>query len=94
MVETLTDKRCRSKARALERSLADLYERKIKGLPSPELMTAIDEIDKKLGGELAKRPITNMEIDAACRRAADAFSSALRDEQARAAAAQGRSGAR
>lgn len=93
MEQTLTDKRCRSKVRTLDSILCASYA-KANVRPGAAFWQRLDEIDIELGRALAMRPITNMEIDAACNKARAAFSSLLRDEQARAAAAQGRSGTR
>jgi hypothetical protein len=90
-METLTDKRCRSRARAVIQRWADAYEQ-AEILGGAEFWTTVGEIDRRFGAALSKRPITDIEIGKACFEAEQQFTSALRKEcrvqQARADTAQ------
>lgn len=89
MTETLTDKRCRSRARSLNLRLAEIYDR-ADLCGGADFWLRVDAIDKELSVQLAKRPITEIEISQACTAAERAFTLALRDEQARARAEESR----
>lgn len=75
-MDSLTDRRCRSKLLALLERLCDRYER---AEPvRPEFWSALDRIDRRLTEMLSPRPIGVMQIDQACHEAEAAFNSALR----------------
>ena len=85
----LTSKRCRAKAQAMIGRLCDHYDR-AELTAGGEFWQQIDQLDRRFGVALAKRPITDVEIARACSEMERGFTLALRAEQARAAAAQSR----
>lgn len=82
---TLTDRRCLSSIAKLLKQMEELYFRAFgdKISPSEEFHKDTLVLDKKLTLRISVRPITQMELDAACKAAYAQFNEACRAERKR-----------
>lgn len=80
-METLTDKKCRSRVKALAEAMDEIYDRSGLSPASESFWRDVDTMEENLSKVLLKRPVGNMEIDLACKEAMKSFTSAIAKER-------------